>query len=103
MKFYEEFYDNGQLKCRCPLNINGNLNGYMVCYDEKGNEIEKIKYSDGICLGNPFKNKNFDEIFDMLGEDTNNPFQDEEPDSQEIYKDRESLSTLLKGEKYYGK
>lgn len=100
---YRAYHTNGILREKCPLNFNGDLHGWMIIYNEEGNEVEKIEYKNGISFGNPFQSKSFEETAEMLGLD---PEEDGEflgePDN-EVELTPELASTMLKGEKYYGK
>ena len=64
IKYYE---DNVTIKEKGKRNNQGNIHGIVTLYDRQGNEIEKVRYSNGIFLGNPFNNKTPLEIADELG------------------------------------
>ncbi|MGL4866030.1 MAG: hypothetical protein ACRC4T_23310 [Cetobacterium sp.] len=102
-KYYESFYPNGKIKERCPLSRSGSRQGWLIKYDENGKEIEKLLYDNGILIGNPFENKNMIEISDKIGISfEENPFKNEEADTEEIF-EKKNLSSLLYGREYYGK
>lgn len=103
-KKFEEYYDNGNLKRTGFKNEHGNIDGYVITYNEDGTEKEKIKYGNGMRIGNPFNNKSADEILDKLGGETEETdiFNGEKADTEMII-DSKIASTLLMGEKYYGK
>ena len=65
IKYYE---DNVTIKEKGKRNNQGNIHGIVTLYDRQGNEIEKVRYSNGIFLGNPFDNKTPLEIIESLGE-----------------------------------
>lgn len=100
---YISYHSNGVVKEKCPLNSYGKRDGWMIIFNDEGVEIEKKEYSNGISYGNPFKNKSFEETAEMLGLDPeeNGEFLGE-PDN-EVELTPELASTMLKGEKYYGK
>lgn len=100
-KLYKAFHQNGKLKEVCPINILGELHGWCIRYDETGEEIEKIRYENGMYMGNPFTNKTGIEIVEALGGTIEEDFINE-PGEEEILTP-ELASTLLKGEKYYGR
>ena len=101
IKYYKEFYPNGVLKESCPVNFMGELHGWCICYDEQGKEIEKVRYENGMYMGNPFANKTGVELVEALGGSIEEDFINE-PGEEEILTP-ELASTLLKGEKYYGR
>jgi len=47
-KYDVEFYENGQIRHICPLNINGFKDGEYHQWDENGKEILYINYVDGV-------------------------------------------------------
>lgn len=100
-KEYKEFYSNGSLKEVCPLNEFGELDGWCIKYDNDGNELEKVLYSNGICMGNPFIGKTSEEIVEMLGGTIEEDFINE-PGEEYIVNAR-FASTLLSGDEYYGR
>lgn len=96
---HELYHDNGVLKEYCSLNIKGELTGYLIKYDDQGEEIEKILYENGLRLGNPFENLTPEEIVEKLGGEIEQDYIDEVGEEFEITP--EVASTMLKGKKYY--
>lgn len=43
-----EFYENGKLKAKCPLNMNDLRHGEMILYSKEGIKIRSIFYENGI-------------------------------------------------------
>lgn len=101
-KIYEIFHENGKLKEKCPLNKKGELHGWKIVFDELGNEIEKIKYENDMRRGNPFSAKTPEEMVEMLGGTIEDDPFDEKGDGEFIVDDK-TASTLLLGERYYGR
>lgn len=98
-EIHELYYENGVLKEYCSLNIKGELTGYLIKYDDQGEEIEKILYENGLRLGNPFENLTPEEIVEKLGGEIEQDYIDEVGEEFEITP--EVASTMLKGKKYY--
>lgn len=101
-KIYEIFHENGKLKERCPLNKRGELHGWKIVFDELGNEIEKIKYENDMRIGNPFSAKTPEQIVEKLGGTIEEDNINEEGEGEFIVTDK-TASTMLMGEKYYGR
>lgn len=96
---HELYYENGMLKEYCSFNIKGELTGYLIKYDDQGEEIEKILYENGLKLGNPFENLTPEEIVEKLGGEIEQDYINEVGEEFEITP--EVASTMLKGKKYY--
>lgn len=64
---YIAYYEDGiTIKEKGMKNSLG-IDGWVTRYDRLGNEIEKVQYSNGLYLGNPFTGKTPNEIADELG------------------------------------
>ena len=102
---FEEFYENGNLKRSGYKNEWGKIDGYVILYDENGIEKEKLKYENGMRLGNVLAGRSDKELKEILINETDlAPVEDLGED--DLSEDAEEiklpeLSTLLKGEKYY--
>ncbi|MGF6906821.1 hypothetical protein [Fusobacterium sp. PH5-44] len=102
---FEEYYPDGTLKRTGYKNKLGNIDGFVIIYNEDGTEKEKLKYDNGMRLGNVLMGLSSEEIIQKLiveGEaiDINEIGQDElydEGDDVSLAK----ASTLLTAKKYY--
>lgn len=101
---FEEYYENGSIRKTGYRNEFGNIDGFVILYNEDGTEKEKLRYSNGMKIGNPFENKSASEVLDKIGGNVEeiDPFENEIADT-EIMIDSKFASTLLMGDKYYGK
>ena len=102
---FEEFHENGNLKRSGYKNEWGKIDGYVILYDENGIEKEKLKYENGMRLGNVLSVLSDEELKEILVNETYLiPVEDMGED--DLSEDAEEmqlqeLSALLKGEKYY--
>lgn len=99
---YITFHENGAIKEKGFLNKRGEVHGWVIVYDETGKEIEKVQYMNGLYCGNPFSGKTAEEVIEMLGGFVDPEIEVEE-EEEYIILDPKKASTLLTGEKYYGK
>lgn len=99
---YITFHENGNIKEKGFLNKRGEVHGWVIVYDETGEEVEKVQYMNGLYCGNPFSGKTAEEVIEMLGGFIDYDIEVEE-EEEYIILDPQKASTLLKGEKYYGK
>ena len=100
MEKYTDFDENGLVK-ETGSKVNGEKHGWVIIY-KNGIEFEKVQYQNGIFLGNPFTGKTAEEIIKAFGGDLAEEFNGEESEDSTLLT-KEEASTMLQGEKYYGK
>ncbi|MGF6906818.1 hypothetical protein [Fusobacterium sp. PH5-44] len=101
---FTEFYENGNLRKTGFRNELGNIDGFVILYNEDGTEKEKLKYNNGMRLGNVLENMNDDEFSRILSEETDLVVTDELADempTETIILTKQEASKLLNGSKYY--
>ncbi|STO28758.1 Uncharacterised protein [Fusobacterium necrogenes] len=93
---YIAYYEDGvTIKEKGMKNALG-IDGWVTRYDRLGNEIEKVQYSNGLYLGNPFTGKTPDEIADELGLLVDETGDYNDFSGEEFIIDEKVASTLLK-------
>lgn len=93
---YIAYYEDGiTIKEKGMKNSLG-IDGWVTRYDRLGNEIEKVQYSNGLYLGNPFTGKTSDEIADELGLLIDETGDYNDFPGEEFVIDEKVASTLLK-------
>ena len=101
---FEEFYENGSLKKRGYKNEWGKIDGYVILYDESGEEKEKLKYENGMRLGNALEGLDDESFKKILNEETDiivdEDLEDEIPAEITLLTPKEATA-YLKSDKYY--